>query len=442
MKWLMAVFAFLLEINLGQRRCLQPSSVSTSCFGAFSCHDLLGQAVFLPTCESAANLRAREHWVMLRRIVAEPSPTIEAFRAIVRHPRLALAEVSWRWTFGAAGSALVLFTVLEYLDSLLVTTGDALFLKTRHPLLVSQALGHMIAGSGERLVAAGILVSLTLGGFWIVASSVGRAATIRPLLQYFSGTQLTPPDFTNEQLYARPMRWRHLRSLAALNFLRLTLVLAGLLALVSSGILSSFISTAKDPQPGLAFLIFIPLALLVVLSWSSMNWILSIAPFFVLRDECDVFGAFASAVNFCLDRAGAVSWSSTIFGICHFVAFAIASSVVVFPLAFVGLVPGVIVATAIAILTLLYFAVVDFLYVARLAAYVCILQMPKRPISVAAATLPPYVRQESALQTPLPSTDSEASVRSTASWPAIPSSDDDILSDIPLPPSDPPQESK
>ena len=379
---------------------------------------------------------------MLERIVTEPSPTIEGFRAIFRHPELALAEVSWRWTFGAAASLLVLFTLLQYFDSLLVTTADALFLNTRHPLLVSQAVGHIIAGSGERLMAAGIFVSLTLGAFWIVASSVGRAATIRPLLQYFSGAQLTPSDFINEQPYARPVRVRHLRSLAALNFLRLTLVLAGLLALVSSGILSSFMSTAKDPQPGLAFLTFIPLALLVVLSWSSMNWILSIAPLFVLRDQSDTFGAFASAFDFCLDRAGAISWSSTVCATCHFVAFAIASSVVVFPLALVGLVPGVIVATAIAILTLLYFVVVDFLYLARLAAYVCILQMPKRPVSVAAATLPPCVRQESALQTPLPSTDAEAAARSTASWSPIPPSDNDILSDIPLPPSNPPQESK
>jgi hypothetical protein len=300
----------------------------------------------------------------------------------------------------------------------------------------------MIAGSGERLMAAGIFVSPTLGAFWIVASSVGRAATIRPLLQYFSGAQLTPSDFTNEQRYARPMRVRHLRSLAALNFLRLTLVLAGLLALVSSGILSSFMSTAKDPQPGLAFLTFIPLALLVVLSWSSMNWILSIAPLFVLRDQSDTFGAFASAFDFCLDRAGAISWSSTVCATCHFVAFAIASSVVVFPLALVGLVPGVIVATAIAILTLVYFAVVDFLYLARLAAYVCILQTPKPPISVAAATLLPYVPRESALQTPLPATAPEAAARSTAPWSPIPPSDDDILSDIPLPPSAPPQESK
>ena len=47
--------------------------------------------------------------------------------------------------FGAAASLLVLFTLVQYFDSLQVTTGDALFLKTRHPLLVSQAVGHMIA---------------------------------------------------------------------------------------------------------------------------------------------------------------------------------------------------------------------------------------------------------------------------------------------------------
>jgi hypothetical protein len=371
--------------------------------------------------------------------VAQSSPTIEAFRAIFRQPSLALAEVSWRWTFGAAAFSLLLFTGFEYLDSLPVTTGDALFLRSRHPWLVSQAVAHILTGTGERLMAAGILISLTLGGFWIVASSLGRAATIRPLLQYFSGAQLGESDFTNEQRYERPMRWRHFRSLAALNFLRFTLMLAGLLGIVGSGILASFISTPKDPQPGLAFLIFILLALLVVLCWSSMNWFLSIGSIFLLRDDSDVFSAVASSVVFCLRRAGAVSWSSTVFAICHFVVFAIASSVVVFPLAFVGILPGAMVATAIAILTLLYFAIVDFFYVGRLAAYVCILQTAEPPVPAATPNLPRFISQQSASETPAPATTSGMPSQSSASWPPIPPSDDDILSDIPPRPSDPPQ---
>jgi hypothetical protein len=366
--------------------------------------------------------------------MAQASPTIEAFRAVFRQPSVALAEISWRWTFWATGCGLLLLAVFEYLNSVPVAAGDALFLKTRHPLLVSRALSHILAGSGTRLMKAGILLALALGALWIFVSSMGRAATIRPLLEYFHHAQRTPADLADDAPHLLPRSWLQLFcSLMGLGFLRLTLVLAGLLAMVSSGVLAGFFSTPTDPQPGLAFLIFLPLVLLIALSWSSMNWFLSIASIFVVRDGSEVFAAVASTVSFCLRRSGPISWSSTVFAICHFVVFVIASSVVVFPLAFVGLLPGWIVASTVAVLTLLYFAITDFFYVGRLAAYVCILESPEEPVRGAASMF--IQPQVSAFHPAIPASASAPSLSQTSdAWP----SDDDILSDVPPPPTEPP----
>jgi hypothetical protein len=367
--------------------------------------------------------------------MAQRTPTIEAFRAVFRQPSLTLAEVSWRWTFWGTVCALSLLTIFEYFDSLPVSAGDALFLRSRQPFLISQALAHILAGSGQRLAAATILLLLTLTALWIFVSSLGRVATLRLLLHHFASAESASARAEETINFASQLSttW-HFRSVLGLNFLRVTLLLAGLLALVSAAILAGFVSTPANPQPGLAFLIFFPLAVLVTVFWSSMNWFLSIASIFVLREGRDVFGAVASSVDFCLRRSRALSWSSTVFGLCHFVVFVIASSVVVFPLAFAGILPGSIIGAAIILLLLLYFAIVDFLYVGRLAAYVCILQMPE-PAAVV-PPLPALLEPRENSSNPTLRTSGPSGSQSTLAWPPIPPSDDDILSDVPMPGSE------
>src|SRR5438270_578020 len=114
------------------------------------------------------------------------SPTLEGFRAAFRRPSLALAEISWRWTVGAATCALLIFGFFEYLRTLPVTNGDLLFLRTRQPVLIGQAISHILRGSLWRAALAGLLAALALCFAWIVAASVGRNLTLRVLLEYFA----------------------------------------------------------------------------------------------------------------------------------------------------------------------------------------------------------------------------------------------------------------
>src|ERR1700726_904307 len=115
------------------------------------------------------------------------SPTAEGFRATFRRPALTLAEIVWRWTAGGTAAALLIFSLVEYLDTLPVTNGELLFLRTRHPYLVGEAIAHILRGSLNRAVMAGLLAVLTLAVLWIIAGSVGRIATVRGLLDYFHG---------------------------------------------------------------------------------------------------------------------------------------------------------------------------------------------------------------------------------------------------------------
>ncbi|HEY1272781.1 MAG TPA: hypothetical protein VGF08_12385 [Terriglobales bacterium] len=350
------------------------------------------------------------------------SPTMEGFRTVLRDPAIALAEVTWRWAFGAAATALALFSFFQYLDTLPVSYGDLLFLRSRQPFLISQALGHMFAGSGQRLVAVMLVVLPALAVLWIVAASAGRVATVRGMLDHFRSEVPIPAD-------ASPSRVRS-SDLFGLNFFRLALGLAVGCGLLGSAILAGFVSSETNPQPGIAFLLFLALVFAVVIFGATLNWFLSLASVFVVSEGRDTFGSLAATVEFCRRNAGPMAWSSTVFGLLHFLAFVLATSVAMLPMMLLGTVPRGVVLLGVLLVTLAYFAAVDFLYAGRLASYVAILAAPEPPLPVI---------QQSIQYPPVGSEPPAATIDQTetilSDQPLPPTSrlpeDDDILSDIP-----------
>ena len=167
--------------------------------------------------------------------MASWSPTLEGFRAVFRRPALPLAEIIWRWSFGAAAFVLIVFGMFEYLDTLPVSALDLLLLRSRQLFMVSQALARIFEGSGLRFILAGIVIVCGLVALWIVLASVGRSATLHTLLDFVrersrelllsqqQANASTVPA-PNRDLGREPKSWE-LRSLAGLHFLRAVLIL-------------------------------------------------------------------------------------------------------------------------------------------------------------------------------------------------------------------------
>jgi hypothetical protein len=346
------------------------------------------------------------------------SPTTEGLRAAFRRPSLTLAEVMWRWTAGGTAAALFVFGLFEYLNTLPVTNGELLFLRTRHPYLVGEAIAHILRGSLNRVVIAGLLAALLLAVLWIVAASVGRIATVRGLLDYFrrdAAGNVSAGGVSNdgERDVASNVS-THSAALAALlrlNFLRAAVAVAALVGFVGASILAGFASPDAHPRPGIAFLLFLPLAALICWVWWALNWTLSLAGMFAVRDGEDAVGAISAAVVFCRERTGRVFAVSTWTGLAHLVAFVGASTVVSMPLGFAGVVPWRLVVAVMILVTVAYFALADWLYMARLAGYVCIAEMPEESL---APVLPDRVPTPPALLTAI-------------------DRDEPILSDVPNP---------
>jgi hypothetical protein len=309
--------------------------------------------------------------------VKRRSPTIEGFRLVFRRPSFALAEIAWRWSYGAAVLALLGVSFLEYLDTLPVSKSDLFLLRSRHPGLIARALSHILAGSGPRFIAASIVLAMTLSFAWVIVASFGRAATLGGLVHYF---------WEKDPERRFPFR---MSALFGLNFLRSGALLAAMVGSVGALVLGGMASSEKDPSPGLAMLIFLTVIMLVWSAWSVVNWVLSLASVFVAARHADTFAAITSTVSLCRERTGAVLAASTWFGMAHFVAFFVASSVIAFPLALVGVLPGAVVFAAVLFVTLLYFAVADWLYLGRLASYLWIVEGPEPEPLIEIAEEPP-----------------------------------------------------
>jgi hypothetical protein len=301
------------------------------------------------------------------------SPTLEGFRAIFSRPSFGLAEIAWRWSFGAAAGLLLALSFFEYLDTLPVSKGDLLLLRTSQPVLISRAVLHIFHGSSFRVVEAAVLLALTLGTAWIVIASLARAATLKALLAFFRESGVSSLAL-NERKSSR------LRPLFALNFFRLGAALTAAVGCIAAILLGATVSQPDDPAPGSALLITLTVTMLVWFAWSTLNWFLSLASIFVVADGEDTFGAIAAAVNLCRTRAGSIFAAGTWFGLAHLTAFAVATSLAAFPLAFAAILPASAILAGVLLVTLLYFAITDFLYAGRLAAYVAILEMPEPPV--------------------------------------------------------------
>ncbi len=316
------------------------------------------------------------------------SPTLEGFRIVFCQPSIPLAEIAWRWSFGLAVAALLAISLREFMSTLPVTAAEMLLLQTRQPALVLKAIAQILQGSAPRAIGAVVVFTLALTLCWIVLASLGRAAILKALLECFREDQGAKGIWS-------------VTSLVGLNFLRVGALLAAVIGVAGAILLAGASSPKADPAPGSALLIFWMLCLFIAFAWATLNWYLSLAAIFVVADERTAFEALSAAADWCGRRPGALVAAATWFGLAHAVAFVVATTVVAFPLALTEVLPAGIVMGGVILITLIYFAIADFLYVGRLAAYVFLMAVPEAVQQSALSIQPP------------------------------PPSDDDILSDIP-----------
>jgi hypothetical protein len=291
------------------------------------------------------------------------SPTAEGFRLIFRRTAIPFAEIAWRWTFATAAWVLGIYFLLEYMGSLPVTAVDRLLLGTQQPILISRAIERIFHGSAFRFTEAGIVVLIGLCVAWIVLASLGRAATLAALLEEFG--------------IAPGSNRRTLRSLFALNFLRVAVFLAAKVAGIGAILIASSFWASTHASIADASRLWFAIFLLVGILWAVLNWFLSTAAVFVAIEQQGSLSAIESCARLCVESTGRVLAVGIWFGLPHLGAFITAWGAVFTVLSTVGvwrMGPALVLEF---LIIAAYCAVADFLYTGRLAAYIAIVRGPE-----------------------------------------------------------------
>jgi len=311
--------------------------------------------------------------------MASFSPTAEGFRAIFRQPAIPLAEIAWRWSFAAAAWFLGMMFLFEYADTLPVSRVERLMLGSQQPALVWRAIHRIFEGSALRFINAGALLALALVIAWIVVASIGRSVTVRSLIEQHG--------IVDGNAWSSRAA---IRSLLSIHFFRAAVSLAAVAAGVGTLLLASSMWASTRASAADAMRFWFALLFLTWIAWSALNWLLSTSAVFALDRNEDVFGAIASVVDFCVQRPGALVAPGTWFGLAHFGAFLFACGAGFTVLGAAEVIGGRPTLFLEFLIVLVYCAVVDFLHVGRLAAYIAVIRGDAGPSNEAAPlnTLP------------------------------------------------------
>jgi hypothetical protein len=281
------------------------------------------------------------------------SPLREGFHAAWRQPATVVAEIAWRWTFGSGALALITAGVMVYLSTLTVSRAELLAFRSRVPFLIADAVVHVLRGSGPRLVRLVLVLTPSLAVFWIATSTLGRVATLRRLVREPAEGGI----------------W----TLVQLNVLRAMLYVGSLVAYAGAAIVAGYAANrGLEPSPGIFLLAFVALALLITAARSRANWFPFLATIYAVRDGDTPQRALQRAASLFSRYSGQFVALGSGFGLLH---LALAVVVTLMGLAVLGLVGHAGAGTIILLLVLIslaYFVVTDFLFIARLAAYVSI----------------------------------------------------------------------
>ena len=284
--------------------------------------------------------------------MSNETPSRAGWRLARENPKLVLIEVAWRWSFGVAALLLLLLAGVSALKRVSISDADGAVLRSFDPYKIANTVAALVVAYGKLLsvVLATLLFALVF--LWMIAATWGRAATLKILRG--SGATAT---------------------VAGLNLLRILLLLAALamaaLATIGAAMLAThFSSDQEEPNVLVYFSIVILVLPIIVILWAVLNWVLSLAPLFAAEEQGVL--AAVSATFRSLRAKRKAYWSvSGVYGTIRGAGLLV---LIVFGLAMGAVGQDRIIFALLVTLLLLYFFFADLLYVARLAAYLQIVE--------------------------------------------------------------------
>jgi len=281
-----------------------------------------------------------------------PNPITQGFRAVTRDPAIFLVEILWRWLFVLLACLLVAGVGLMLLGPLHVGHAWNTAWRSRDPQRMGQVVLAIFLLLGIKVIVIGaVAVPLTIVLLWSLLSALGRFVVIKRLR-----VGLTSLRF---------------RSLLALQLLRGFAGWFSLVLLFAAAIGEALIAT-RGPKPDLLlyYLMMMPSVVLIGAFWLICNWYLSVAAIFG-RDGQSFGGALRQARHTVrLQRSDFVG-TGFVFLLLRVVILLVALAVCGLTSGMAGSEPQTYFMVVV-IVCLVWSAVSDFFYMARMAAYMAL----------------------------------------------------------------------
>jgi hypothetical protein len=281
-----------------------------------------------------------------------PNPITQGLRAVMRDPAIYMVEILWRWSFAILACLLVVGVALILLGPLHVGPVWDNAWRSRDPQRMSQVLLGVVLILGVKvIITAAIAVPLAIALLWGILSALGRFVTVKRLRGGLTSLRF--------------------RTILALQLLRGFVGWFSLVLLFAATFGEALIAS-RGPKPDLLlyYLMMLPSVILISAFWLTVNWYLSLAAIFG-REGQSLRGAFRQARQTVRLQRSDVAGTGFVFLVFRIVILLIATAICGLTSGMAGTAPQSYFVLLI-VVSLAYFAVADFLYMARMAAYLAL----------------------------------------------------------------------
>jgi hypothetical protein len=281
-----------------------------------------------------------------------PNPITQGLRAVTRDPVIFLVEILWRWSFAILACMLVAGVGVMLLGPLHVGHAWDTAWRSRDPQRMGQLVVAVVLLLGVKVILfAAIGVPLAIALIWSILAALGRFASIRRLRGGLTSLRF--------------------RSIFALQLLRGFVGWFSLVLLVTASVGEMLIAThGLQPDLVLYYLMMLPSVILISAFWLTVNWYLSLAAFFG-REGQSFRGALRQTRQTVRQQRSDFAGTGFVFLLFRIVVLLIATAICGLTSGMVGSSPQSYF-TLLIIVSLAYFAIADFLYMARMAAYLAL----------------------------------------------------------------------
>jgi hypothetical protein len=280
-----------------------------------------------------------------------PNPITQGLRFIARDPVIFLVEILWRWSFGLLACLLVFAAGLILLGPLPIGDSWTTAWSSRDPRRIGGMIFFTLSLLGNKAVIAAIAVPILIALLWAVLSALGRNITVKRLRAGVTSL--------------------HFRSILALQLLRAFFTWFCAVLLIAAIVGEALIAT-RGPKPDLFlyYLMVMPSVLVISSLWLVINWHLSLAVIFG-RDGQSFRGAFRQARQTVRFQRSDFAGTGFVFLLFRIVVLLVAVAICGLTSKMAGSAPQAYFALVM-VVSLAYFAISDFLYMSRMAAYLAL----------------------------------------------------------------------